>query len=129
MGYRELAVVGIRDGNRGLPREIGEDRSRGFKLRRGDQDREATPRGEAGSNWQNFGEALDRSEGDDVEGVGNLFGAEILYIDVRQCKRADDFAKEGGFLVIGFDKGHGNLGAQSLMGMPGKPAPEPRSAT
>jgi hypothetical protein len=53
---------------------------------------------------------FDGAEGDYVEGLGDGFGAGVLYIDARQCKGADDFAQEGGFLVIGFDEGEGDVG-------------------
>ena len=53
---------------------------------------------------------LDGAEGDYVEGLSDGFGASVLYIDVRQCKSAGDFAEEGGFLVIGFDESEGEVG-------------------
>ena len=49
-------------------------------------------------------EALDGAEGDQVEGGGQGFGAGGLYIDVRQCKSAGDFAEEGGLFVVGLDQ-------------------------
>lgn len=49
------------------------------------------------------------SEGDDVGLGGEGFGAGGYYIDVRQCKGTDDFAKKGGFLVIRFDEGQGDV--------------------
>lgn len=49
-------------------------------------------------------EALDGAEGDQVEGGGQGFGAGGLYIDVRQCKGAGNFAEEGGLFVVGLDQ-------------------------
>jgi hypothetical protein len=41
---------------------------------------------------EDFSQALDCSEGYDVEGCrGEGFGAGVLYIDVRQCKGASYF--------------------------------------
>ena len=51
-------------------------------------------------------EAFDCAERDHVErGWGQSFCADILYIDVRQCKGASDLAKKGGFLVVRLDEG------------------------
>ena len=66
-------------------------------------------------------EAFDGAEGDYVEsGSGKGFGARGLYIDVRQCKGAGDFAEEGGLLVIGFDQGQGDLGDPEFYGDAGE---------
>jgi len=77
----------------------------------GDQEGEASGGGEErGGYGEDVGEAFDGAEGDYVEGGGGEgFGADVLYIDVRQCKGAGEFAEEGGFLLIGFDQGEGDV--------------------
>jgi hypothetical protein len=68
-----------------------------------------------------LGEALDGAEGDYVECCGREgFGADILYIDVGQCKGAGDFAEEGGFFVAGFDEGEGDLRGPEFDGNAGE---------
>lgn len=37
--------------------------------------------------------------------MGDGFSAGVLYIDIRQCKGADDFAEEGGLFLVGLDQG------------------------
>ena len=71
-----------------------------------DQESQAPTGGDqGGSNGQDGFEALDGAESDYVErSASQSFGAGVLYIDVRQCKGASDFAKEGCLLVIGFDQ-------------------------
>ena len=54
-------------------------------------------------------------------GFGDGFGAGVLYIDVRQCKSAGDLFQECGLLVVGFDKGEGDLGRPELDGEAGEP--------
>ncbi len=53
---------------------------------------------------------LDGAESDHLVSLVDGFGTLVLYIDVRQCKRAHDFAEEGGFLVVGLDEGEGDVG-------------------
>ena len=61
---------------------------------------------QAPGRWEDGFEALDGSEGHDVEPcVRDGFGAGDLYIDVCQCKGPGDFAEEGGLLVVRFDEG------------------------
>jgi len=72
---------------------------------------------------------LDGAEGDYVEGLSDGLGARVLYIDVRQCKSAGDFAQEGRFLVIGFDEGQGDVGGPKLDRNAGEAGADPRSAT
>ena len=100
-------------------------------MRGGDQEGQASVGcQEAGGCREDFEEALDGSEGYYVEGGrGKGLGAGVLYIDVRQCKGAGQFAEEGCFLLIRFDQGEGDVGGPDFYGTPGKPAPEPRSAT
>ena len=83
-----------------------------------DQKGEASEwRHQCGCDGENGFEALDGAEGDYVIGVPEEgFGARVLYIDVRQCKGAGDFAEEGGLLVIGLDQGEGNLRSPELDG-------------
>src|SRR5205085_1798259 len=72
---------------------------------------------EVGGNGQDGFEALDGSHGDYVEGVGGQsFGARRLYIDVRQCKGAGDFAEEGGLFVIGLDQSQADIRRPELHG-------------
>lgn len=74
-----------------------------------------------GSYWQDRFEALDGAEGDDLEGAsGEGLGAHVLYIDVRQYKRAGDFAEEGRLFVVGFDQGEGDMGRPELDGEAGE---------
>src|SRR6266849_2914963 len=49
-------------------------------------------------------EAFDGAEGNDIGSSREVLGAAGEYIDVRQCKNADDLAQEGGLLLVGFDK-------------------------
>src|SRR5579864_592548 len=64
---------------------------------------------------------LHGAEGDYVErGGGEKFGAGGLYIDVRQCKGAGDFAEEGGLLVIRFNQREGDAGGPELDGEAGE---------
>ena len=92
------------------PREVGE-RGAGLVLLSGaDQESEAAGRGDQGCGGGKDGvEALDGAEGDQVESCRYGFGAGVLYIDIRQCKGAGDFAEEGGLLVVGLDEGEGYL--------------------
>ncbi len=80
------------------------------ELAAGDEEGEAAGgAGEAGGDGEDGGEAFDGAEGDQIAGVRERFSAVDLYIDICQCEGADDFAEEGGFLVIGFDEGHVDL--------------------
>src|ERR1700740_923053 len=99
---RDLGGRGpVEDGEHGL----------GFGLLEGADEQGYTPsRIHQGSGYgKDFGEALDGAEGDYVEGLADVFGSRGEYIDVRQCKGADDFAEEGGFFVAGLDQGQGDL--------------------
>jgi len=58
---------------------------------------------QVGGGGEDGFEVFDGAEGDYVESSVQGLGAGGLYIDVRQCKGAGDFAEEGGFLVVGFD--------------------------
>jgi hypothetical protein len=88
----------------------------------GDEEGEASGGGEeAGGDGEDMGEALDGAEGDYVEcACGKGLGASVLYIDVRQCKGAGDFAEEGGFLVVGFDEGEGDVRGPEFYWNPGE---------
>jgi hypothetical protein len=52
---------------------------------------------------------LDGAKSDYFVSLGDGLGSSVLYIDVRQCKGAHDFAEEGGFLVVRLDQGEGDL--------------------
>jgi len=84
---------------------MGKGRTRRVQLGGGDQEGEATEGSEQSlGGSEDVGEALDGAESHDIEGSqGEGFGADVLYIDVRQCKSAGDFAEEGYFFVVGFD--------------------------
>ena len=56
----------------------------------------------------------------EVETGGQDFGSVGDYIDVGQCKRAGHLAKEGGFLVIRFDKRHVDVRGPELQGEGGE---------
>jgi|SRR5271166_7207950 len=61
------------------------------------------------------------AQGHQVEGGGGKgFGAGVLYIDVRQCKRAGDFAEKCGLLVVGLDQGQGDVRSPDLQGDAGE---------
>ena len=76
---------------------------------------------EAGGDGEDGLEALDGAEGDDGEGSGGEgFGADVLYIDIRQCKGAGEFAEEGDFFVVGLDEGERDVRGPELDGDAGK---------
>ena len=77
-------------------------------------------RQETGGYREYVGEALNGAEGDDVEGLGYVFGAGILYIDVRQCKSTRDLAEERCFLLVGFDESEVDVRGPQLYRDPGK---------
>jgi len=91
-------------------------------LGRGDQESQASVGGqEGGGYWEDVGESLYGSEGYHVEGVrGQGFGADVLYIDVRQCNGAGCFGEEGGFLLAGFDQREGDVGSPEFYGDTGE---------
>lgn len=64
---------------------------------------------EAGSGGESGFEALDGAESDHGRLFWKVFGAGGEYIDVRQCKGADDFAEEGGLFLVGFDEGNAEM--------------------
>lgn len=81
------------------------------------QGQASSGRDQGGRDRKDGFEALDGAECDYVESVpGEGFGALVLYIDVRQCKGASDFAEEGGLLVIGLDQGEGDVRRPELYG-------------
>ena len=82
-----------------------------FHLGRTDEEGQAASWGDEGRGGGEDGfEVLHGAQGDEVErGSGEGFGTGVLYIDVCQCKRAGDFAEEGGLLVVGLDQGQGDL--------------------
>lgn len=65
-------------------------------------------------------ETLDRAEGDEFGLRGEVLSAVRGYIDVRQCKGADDFAQEGDFLVLGFEEGGAEARRPELDGEAGE---------
>jgi hypothetical protein len=116
--YQEQAGLGVRDGEGRVPGKVREGGVDLGELGGGDQEGEASGGGEErGGYGEDVGEAFDGAEGDYVEGGGGEgFGADVLYIDVRQCKGAGEFAEEGGFLLIGFDQGEGDVRGPELDG-------------
>ena len=89
----------------GIPRESWEGGAGRGELRGGDEEGyPSAGRQKGGGYWERDDEAVDGADGHYIKGGwGKSFGAGVLYIDVRQCKGAGDFAEEGGFLLIGFD--------------------------
>ncbi len=66
-------------------------------------------------------EALDSAKGDDMWlGSGVILGAAAKYIDVRQCKGADDLAQKRRFLVVRFDQGEMEVRRPDLDGQAGE---------
>lgn len=63
---------------------------------------------EANGHAESVFEMLDGAKSDYFVSLGDGLGSSVLYIDVRQCKGAHDFAEEGGFLVVGLDQGEGD---------------------
>jgi len=100
-----------RDCLRLTPGELGQQRTRLIQLSVPDKKGQtALWRDEVCGSGKNTGEALDCAESDDLEQAPRQsLGADSLYIDVRQCKSAADFAKEGRLLVIGFEQRQGNV--------------------
>jgi hypothetical protein len=92
------------------------------ELRGGDKEGQASGGGQEGGGYgENLGEALHGAEGHYVDGGGGEgFGAGVLYIDIRQCKGASDFAKESGFLVVGFDESDGGARGPEFDGESGE---------
>jgi hypothetical protein len=93
-----------------------------IQLGRGDQEGEASGGGYEGCGyWEGVGHALDGAEGYYAEaGWGEGFGADGLYIDIRQCKGAGYFAEEGRFLLIGLDKSQGDVRGPEFEGNAGE---------
>jgi hypothetical protein len=87
-----------------------------------DQEREAAGGSdEGGGNGEHGFEALDGAERDYVEGIaGKLFGALVLYIDVRQSKSSRDLAEEGGLLMVGLNQGEREVRSPELHGKAGE---------
>ena len=87
-----------------------------------DEEGEASAgRDQGGGDGEDGAEAFDGAESDEVEGDGGeSFSAAVLYIDVRQCKSAGDFAEECGFLVVGFDKGERDVRGPEFEGESGE---------
>ena len=70
-----------------------------------DEERKATGGGDKTSgDGQEGVEVFDGAEGNNIGSSREVLGAAGEYIDVRQCKDADDLAQEGGLLLVGFDE-------------------------
>lgn len=86
-----------------------------------DQEGETAPRCDVGgSDRKNYAEALDRAQSDESGLWGEVFSTPGEYIDVCQCKRPDHLAKEGDFLVLGFEKGGAESWRPELDGKTGE---------
>ena len=108
--YDKHARLGLGDENGLLQSEVGEGGTGGVELGVGDQEGKAAGGDkEACGDREDFGEALDGAQGDDIECLSDIFGAGVLYIDICQCNRAGDFAEEGGLLMVGFDEREGDV--------------------
>jgi hypothetical protein len=111
----------VGDWGRVGPGEVGERRAGLVLLSCADEEGETAGGSQQGGGDGKDGlEAFDGAEGDYVEGFGERFGTGVLYIDVRQCKGAGDFAEEGGFLVVGFDQGEGDVWGPEFEGEAGE---------
>ena len=101
VGDEEDPALRERNFVRGKPREVGRQRMSSRDLAFADEECEATLRCDSiYGRWQDDVEALDGPEGDQVRVSRKLFGAVSGYIDVRQCKGADDLAEERYLFVL-----------------------------
>ncbi len=115
----------VRDwnGKRLLPGKIGKNGLGLVKLGCADQQGEAAcGSDQAGRNRNHFGEALYGTEGYQVEAGwgGEGLGAIGVYIYVCQYKGAGHFAEEGGFFLIRFDQGEGDVRGPEFDGESGQ---------
>jgi len=110
--------IGVGDLRVGVER-FARDR---VELRGTDEDGQAASGGEEAEGQRKSPvELFDSAEGHNVgDPVGDNFGAFGDYIDVRQCKCADDFAEKSCLPVIGFDESQLNLGRPDFYGKTGK---------
>lgn len=76
------------------------------QLRGADQEGQSALRfQQAGGGWQDGLESFYGAQRDYIKDRGQEgIDASVLYIDIRQCKGADQFAEKGRFLVIRFDE-------------------------
>jgi len=109
-----------RDGR--LPVKPGSQGVRGLDLGLSDEESQASGGSQqTAGGGKDVGEALDGAQGDDVGEAGaEILGAAGEYIDVGQCKGADDFAEKRGFLVAGFDQRKMNGWSPEFNGQAGK---------
>lgn len=122
LGQEEDADAGVWDWNRVRPEQAWKGVASQTGLGGADQEGEAAawPH-QPGRDREDRFEALHRAKGDHVEGAaGKGLGARALYIDVRQCKGAGDFAEEGGFFLVGLDQGQRNVGRPKFDGDSGE---------
>lgn len=76
---------------------------------------------EGGGGGEDGVEAFDGAQGEEAGGGrGKVLGAAGEYIDIRQCKSADDFAQEGHFLMVGLDQCDSGPGRPDLHGEAGE---------
>src|ERR1700686_2662497 len=122
MACQQDSGAGAGDWDGFRPKELGEACLSWTSLGGADQEGEAASGSdECGRSGERGFEALDGAEGDYVEAIAReVFGALILYIDVRQSKGARDFAEEGGFLVVGLDQGEREGRSPELDGKAGE---------
>ncbi len=86
-----------------------------------DEEREAAGwNHQASGDGQSGVEAFDGAQGDHVGLGSEAFGAAGEYIDVRQCKAADDFAQEGRLLLVRFNQCELDVGRINLDGKAGE---------
>src|SRR5208337_1899066 len=74
-----------------------------------------------GGDGQNLVEPLHGAQGDDGGAIARIaFRPAAKYIDVRQCKAADDLAQEGRLLVAGLEERQPQPGMANLDGQAGE---------
>ena len=91
-------------------------------LRAGDQEGETACRGQQPVSYRQDGfEVLDSAQGDRLECAAcEGFGADVLYIDLRQCKGASDLAEKSSLLMVGFNEREGDVRRPEFDGKAGE---------
>ena len=118
--YDEDSGTGEGNWDRVRPGEVGEQLVSTAGLRGSDKESQPAERSnEPTSNGEGGVEAFDGAHGDGAGGgTGISFGTASHYIDVSQGNGAANFAKESGFLLIGFDKSDVKVRSPQLDGNP-----------
>src|SRR5579863_2720859 len=115
------AAGGQRNGDRFCPANIANELScLGNLALANQQGKPATGFDEARRCRQRRLEALDRAQSYGFSVIGEVLGATGEYIDVGQCKTADDFAQKGRLLLIRFNQSDMDGRSPNLDGQAGK---------